>query len=307
MRPVGEIKDQITATIKTNLTKVIISVIALQLLSSVALTLVMAPVSMVFLVDSGSIFSSLFLLLSSVVSEILLVFLLYGFFILLGRLYRQETAVIGHLFQAFRDPKRMMVITLLVCGLSILLAFATAYPGLKIIQNVRGDSIDAMVAEEIAADPEGSLLTDEELIARTAMRLYDEFVKYMPFILVPYLIIFVLIVARFSLVFPILYHEKQLTVWQAIKKATALLEGRFFSYLWCIIRCAVYPLLATVALFALTWVPADETMASLVALLFQVALYITMIVVLLAVNAYYYELADSESLCISSTTEQNVN
>lgn len=347
MRPIKEIQNQINGTIRNNLPKMIISVIALRLFSTIAITLISAPVSLVFLMDTGSLFSSAMMLLSSIISEIVTVFLMYGFFVLLGRFYREEKAVIGYLFQAFRDWKRMILITLIVCGVTLALAFITAFPSLKLIQHFKGDEIQATVMEELANLPEdekGTIVMDENgmpvivpmdstaeassgaegaeasteateaglskdelLVVQIAMRMYDEFIKYLPFFLIPYLIIFVLILVRYAFVFPILFHEKEIPVRQALKKSRLLLKGKNFKLIWFCLRCSLYPLIATAVCFAATLFIKVDSLLTVVSLLFQVAFYFSIIVIMLSVNAFYYEHADPETLCISSPTEQDVN
>ncbi len=342
MRPIKEIQTQINGTIRNNLPKMVISIIALRFLSTIAVSLIAAPVSLVFLLDSGSLCSSAMLLLSSILSEVVTVFLMYGFFVLLGRFYREEHAVIGYLFQAFRDWKRMTIVTLLVCVVTIALAFLTAFPSLKIIQHYKGEEIEALVLEEIAnaktaaesgnvtgsvsagdagvlgadatdgvvpAGAEGLVAAASELdvVTAIAMRMYDEFIKYLPFFLVPYLILFVLILVRYAFVFPILYHEPDITVRQALKKSRLLLKKKNFKLIWFCLRCSLYPILAAVVCFVGTLFINIDFLLTVVSLLFQVAFYFSIIVIMLSVNAFYYEHADPETLCISSPTEQDVN
>ena len=363
MRPIKEIQTQINGTIRNNLPKMIISIVALRFLSTIAVTLIAAPVSLVFLIDTGSLFSSVMLLASSILSEIVTVFLMYGFFVLLGRFYREETAVIGYLFQGFRDWKRMLLVTLIVSGVTVALAFLTAFPSLKIIQHYKGDEIATLVLEEMAnaaavaesgneitvnlADDasvgdvsgavsagasvvaensalgvmdvdnsafggatDGSLVTDAsefDVVSAIAMRMYDEFIKYLPFFLVPYLILFVLILVRYAFVFPILFHERELTVRQAMRKSRLLLKGKNFKLIWFCLRCSLYPLIATAVCFAATLFIKVDFLLTVVSLLFQVAFYFSIIVIMLSVNAFYYEHADPETLCISSPTEPDVN
>ena len=349
MRPIKEIQTQINGTIRNNLPKMVISIVALRFLSTIAITLIAAPVSLVFLLDTGSLLSSVMMLASSILSEIVTVFLMYGFFVLLGRFYRDERAVIGYLFQAFRDWKRMLLVTLIVCGVTLVLAFATAFPSLKIIQYFKGDEIRATVIEEIAKFPEdanivlgeggltlvaesaanvnadqvspssdatgdasanptvSNLSRDEMVVVQMAMRMYDEFIKYLPFFLVPYLILFVLILVRYAFVFPILFHEPEITVRQAMKKSRLLLKKKNFKLIWFCIRCSFYPILATVVCYVATLFIKVDILLTIVSLLYQVALYFSIIVIILSVNAFYYEHADPETLCISSPTEQDVN
>ncbi|MBO4704223.1 MAG: hypothetical protein J5647_00610 [Spirochaetaceae bacterium] len=331
MRPIKEIQTQINGTIRNNLPKMVISIVALRFLSTIAVTLIAAPVSLVFLLDSGSIFSSVMLLGSSILSEIVTVFLMYGFFVLLGRFYREERAIIGYLFQAFRDWKRMGLVTLLVCLVTIVLAFLTAFPSLKIIQHYKGDEIETLVLEEIAnataaaeagnattANVDNSALGETErsivaaaseidVVTTIAMRMYDEFIKYLPFFLVPYLILFVLILVRYAFVFPILYHEPEITVRQALKKSRLLLKKKNFKLIWFCLRCSLYPILAAVVCYVGTLFINVDFLLTVVSLLFQVAFYFSIIVIMLSVNAFYYEHADPETLCISSPTEQDVN
>ena len=327
MRPIKEIQAQINGTIRNNLPKMVISIVALRFLSTIAVTLIAAPVSLVFLLDSGSLFSSVMLLASSILSEIVTVFLMYGFFVLLGRFYREERAIIGYLFQAFRDWKRMLLVTLIVCGVTIVLAFATAFPSLKIIQHYKGEEIETLVLEEIAnataaaaagnatensalGATDGSLVTaasEIDVVSTIAMRMYDEFIKYLPFFLVPYLILFVLILVRYAFVFPILYHEPEITVRQALKKSRLLLKKKNFKLIWFCLRCSLYPILAAVVCYVATLFINVDFLLTVVSLLFQVAFYFSIIVIMLSVNAFYYEHADPETLCISSPTEQDVN
>ena len=339
MRPIKEIQTQINGTIRNNLPKMIISIVALRFLSTIAVTLIAAPVSLVFLIDTGSLFSSVMLLASSILSEIVTVFLMYGFFVLLGRFYREERAIIGYLFQAFRDWKRMLLVTLIVCGVTIVLAFATAFPSLKIIQHYKGEEIETLVLEEIAnataaavagnatensalgaistgsdslavSATDGSLVTaasEIDVVSTIAMRMYDEFIKYLPFFLVPYLILFVLILVRYAFVFPILYHEPEITVRQALKKSRLLLKKKNFKLIWFCLRCSLYPILAAVVCYVGTLFINVDFLLTVVSLLFQVAFYFSIIVIMLSVNAFYYEHADPETLCISSPTEQDVN
>ena len=350
MRPIKEIQTQINGTIRNNLPKMVISIVALRFLSTIAVSLIAAPVSLVFLLDSGSLFSSVMLLGSSILSEIVTVFLMYGFFVLLGRFYREEHAVIGYLFQAFRDWKRMTIVTLLVCAVTITLAFLTAFPSLKIIQHYKGEEIETLVLEEIAnakaaaesrkaagvdgagvlgaensalgatpaldatdgvvpAGAEGLVAAAAEIdvVTAIAMRMYDEFIKYLPFFLVPYLILFVLILVRYAFVFPILYHEPDITVRQALKKSRLLLKKKNFKLIWFCLRCSLYPILAAVVCYVATLFINVDFLLTIVSLLFQVAFYFSIIVIMLSVNAFYYEHADPETLCISSPTEQDVN
>lgn len=348
MRPINEIQAQINGTIRNNLPKMVISIVALRFLSTIAVTLIVSPVSLVFLLDTGSLFSSVMLLASSILSEIVTVFLMYGFFVLLGRFYREERAVIGYLFQAFRDWKRMLLVTLIVCGVTLVLAFATAFPSLKIIQHFKGDEIRAAVIEEIAKFPEdanvtlgegGFVLVDESastvgkdlanqsanadgaavnpsvsnlsreemIVIQIATRMYDEFINYLPFFLIPYLILFVLILVRYAFVFPILFHERDISVKQAMRKSRLLLKGKNFKLIWFCIRCSFYPILATVVCYVATLFIKVDILLTIVSLLYQVALYFSIIVIILSVNAFYYEYADPETLCISSPTEQDVN
>lgn len=223
----------------------------------------------------------------------------------------------------------MGLVTLLVCLVTIVLAFLTAFPSLKIIQHYKGDEIETLVLEEIAnataaaenaaavnvdnsalGETERSIVaaaSEIDVVTAIAMRMYDEFIKYLPFFLVPYLILFVLILVRYAFVFPILYHEPEITVRQALKKSRLLLKKKNFKLIWFCLRCSLYPILAAVVCYVATLFINVDLLLTVVSLLFQVAFYFSIIVIMLSVNAFYYEHADPETLCISSPTEQDVN
>jgi len=117
----------------------------------------------------------------------------------------------------------------------------------------------------------------------------------------------VLILVRYAFVFPILYHEPEITVRQALKKSRLLLKKKNFKLIWFCLRCSLYPILAAVGCYVGTLFINVDFLLTVVSLLFQVAFYFSIIVIMLSVNAFYYEHADPETLCISSPTEQDVN
>lgn len=294
MRSTREIQEQIRTTIQGNLSKMIISLIVMMVITSVS-SFVLAIPLVLMMEGNLSIGSILGLVALVFISECITVFLFYGFTIMLGRFYRNERAVIGHLFFGFRDWKRILIISALLSVIGLIVAALVAVPSVAIYTKALANN-EALLTEATT----GSDTT-------AAIQGLSTIYKYLPLFFLAYALIVFAIIVRFSFIFPIMYHEKDISTFAVLKKSALLLKRKIFKLIGFCIGCAKYPLITTVVTFICSIFITNDSINTFLSLAYQVSLYYCVIYVLLAINAYYYEIADPDTLCISSpeTPQQN--
>ncbi|MCQ2982807.1 MAG: hypothetical protein MJ178_08645 [Treponemataceae bacterium] len=125
------LRTRIDQTIQNNLSHIITTVIVMMIASAV----VTAPLGLFLLFAMGdnpvpaeiSVGSLAVSLVIGYLSLLVTIVLTYGFSVLLGRFYRNERAVIGHLFWGLRDMKRLALLPFLLYGLILAIAFVCTF------------------------------------------------------------------------------------------------------------------------------------------------------------------------------------
>lgn len=194
-----DLRKQIQQTIQDNFPHIIISVVIMMIASAI-LTLPLVLLLYFSVGDTPAVtdFPAATVAISLVIgylSMLVSVFLTYGLSVLLGRFYRKERAVIGHLFWGIRDMKRLSLIPLLlyiiILAVSLLFAFGCTY------------------LMEIEAP--------EQIITM---------------VLIPVVLVIMLVIFPYLYTFCIMYESPKLSFWAVLKQSRRMLKKKKWS-LFC--------------------------------------------------------------------------
>lgn len=187
------LRNRIQKTIQDNFSHIIASVIVMTIAStilSVPLTLIMlfvvgdAPLS-----TANPLSAMFFSLIIGYLSLLVTIFLTYGLSVLLGRFYRGEQAVIGHLFWGLRDLKRLSLIPLLLFG--IILAASLIFT----------------FAFEAVMEPESPAML-------------------VTMVLIPVMVLIILVVFPYLFTFCIMYESPDLSLMAVLRKSRQMLKKK---------------------------------------------------------------------------------
>ena len=321
MRSTSEIKKQITFSVQKNFFKIVASLFTMTIITSAATVMIGLPI-IGFVSNIGSASSLFTTFFISIALQLLMFFLVYGFVVLTGRFYKNEPAVIGYLLQGFRDWKRVMKIAVLASAVSMLISAAVAITAVIIVEkNIPAETGSEMpliteemplIIEDSASAGETAPLSSEELSPEDLEQLLPpEFgivFKILPILLLVYFVLIAVVFLPFIFSFQILYHEPELRPLEVLKKSRAFIKGKIFSFLLFCLKCTAVPLVTAAVSTALCFViPAKSVFNGLSNFISTVALYYTLIYAAFAQNAYYYEMQEPDTLCLSSPEipEQN--
>lgn len=285
MRSTKELQARVRETVRARLSLIVVSLIVLIFASTLLSSILLSPILSLSMAGTSTTVSFILAALAMYLSCAIIIFLVYGFSIILGRFYRGEPAVIGYLIWGFRDWKRMSLLSLLV-------------------------SIIIFAATFIVVVPVSVYLTSslETITEESVMASFDAFIMAIPLILLAVTAIVLPVFMPFMFSFPIMFHERGLKLFGVFKKSRVLLKGRKWRLFCFAMKCALYPLVTCAVCLAATFLlPADSALASLASLVFSVSLYYCLVYIVLAVIAYYYELADPDTLCIAGLADSHVS
>ncbi len=292
-----ELIAKINDVIKENFNRIAVSLVVMMIVSRVVSGILVLPIVIFSLGGTGFIGSAIALLLAAA-SVVVTVYLLYGFSVLVGRFYRNEVAVLGHLFWGFtRDSKRLLVCAALVGLLCILSSIISVSPILIYVYT------NEAFVEGIMA----TLEANPEMIPIVAVM--DALMKLIPFSFIGNAVILFFVLFRYSFAFFILYHEPELPWRDVLRKSRHLLKGRKWKLFCFCLRVAMIPLACTAGLFLLSLVSSgfSGTFASLCTMGYSLSLYLSFIFLIFALTAFYYECADPDTLCLSSPEALQLN
>lgn len=292
-----ELIAKINNVIKENFNRIAISLVVMMVISRVVSAILVLPVLSISL-GGGGFFGSAITLLLAAASVVVTVFLLYGFSVLVGRFYRNEAAVIGHLFWGFtNDSKRVLICSVLVGLLCILSSIISVSP--IIIYVYTNDAFIEGIMATLEADP--------DMIPTIAVM--DALMKLVPISFIGNAVILFAVLFRYSFVFFILYHESELSWKDALKKSRHLLKGRKWKLFCFCLRVAKIPLACTLGLFLLSVLPAGfvQSFSALCTMGYSLSLYLSFNFLIFALAAFYYECADPDTLCLSSPEALQLN
>lgn len=281
MRSTQELLTRVRETVRARLSLIVVSLVVLIFASTLLSSILLSPILSLSMAGTSTVVAFVLAALAMYLSCAIIIFLVYGFSIILGRFYRREPAVIGYLIWGFRDWKRMSLLSLFV---SIILFAATF-----------------IVVVPVSLYLTASLETVSE---ETVVASFNAFIMAIPLILLAVTAIVLPVFMPFMFSFPILFHERKMKLFGVFKKSRALLKGRKWRLFCFAMKCALYPLLTCAVCLAATFLlPEESALASLAGLVFSVSLYYCLVYIVLAVIAYYYELADPDTLCIAGLTD----
>ena len=277
MRSTQELQTRVRETVRARLSLIIVSLVVLIFTSTLLSSILLSPILSLSMAGSSTTISFILAALAMYLSCAIIIFLVYGFSIIMGRFYRGEPAVIGYLIWGFRDWKRMSLLSLFV---SIILFAATF-----------------VVVVPVSVYLTSSLETVSE---ETVLASFNAFIMAIPLILIAVTAIVLPVFMPFMFAFSIMFHERGMKLLAVLKKSRVLLKGRKWRMFCFAMKCALYPLLTCAICLAATFLlPAESALGSLAGLVFSVSLYYCLVYIVLAVTAYYDELADPDTLCIA--------
>lgn len=277
MRSTQELQARVRDTVRARLSLIIVSLVVLIFASTLLSAILLSPILSLSLTGTSTTVSFILAALAMYLSCAIIIFLVYGFSIILGRFYRDEPAVIGYLVWGFRDWKRMSLLSLFV---SIIL-FAATFVVVVPVSVYLTSSLEAVSEEAVLAE-------------------FNSFIMAIPLILIAVTAIVLPVFMPFMFSFPIMFHERGMKLFDVFKKSRALLKGRKWRLFCFAMKCALYPLVTCAVCLAATFLlPVESSLGSLAGLVFSVSLYYCLVYIVLAVIAYYYELADPDTLCIA--------
>lgn len=280
MRSTNELLTRVRETVRARLSLIVVSLVVLIFASTLLSSILLSPILSLSMGGSSASVSFIFAALAMYLSCAVIIFLVDGFSIILGRFYRGEPAVIGYLTWGFRDWKRMSLLSLFVSIIIFAATFIVVVP------------VSVYLTSSI------EVVTEEAVLAS-----FDSFIMAIPLVLLAVTAIVLPAFMPFMFSFPIMFHERKMNLFGVFKKSRALLKGRKWRLFCFAMKCALYPLVTCAVSLALTYLlPADSAVGSLAGLVFSVSLYYCLVYIVLAVTAYYYELADPDTLCIAGMT-----
>ncbi len=214
--------DSVNKSLHNNMGKAIIALLVVMLCSSLA-----APVALSVALMGGTSFFPIIVLVLCVTCVCLLVF---GFGFLVAQLYRRRQAVLGHVFSAFRDFKRM---------------------GLAALVFALGITIISMVVVLVGM----TLFTPDIKLEQTATldQIIGPLLQIMPVLSAICMVVFI-----FALVLPnifvwlVLYDNPTCTVRQAFKKSFDMPKGKRSRLVSFLLRCGGWWFAAACAAFVIS-------------------------------------------------------
>lgn len=279
MRSTQELLTGVRETIRERLSLIVVSLVVLIFASTLLSSILLSPLLSLSIAGTSTVVSFILAAVAMYLSCAIIIFLVYGFSIILGRFYRKEPAVIGYLTWGFRDCKRMSLLSLFVSIIIFAATFIVVVP----VSVYLTTSMEAVTEEAVLAS-------------------FDSFIMAIPLVLLAVTAIVLPVFMPFLFTFPILFHEREMGLFGVFKKSRMLLKGRKWRLFCFAMRCALYPLITCAVSLAVTYLlPADSAVGSLTGLVFSVSLYYCLVYIVLAVTAYYYELADPDTLCIAES------
>lgn len=280
MRSTQELQTQVRETVRARLSLIVVSLIVLIFASTILSSVLLAPILTLSMTGPSVIISFILTVLALYLSCAIIIFLVYGFSIILGRFYRNEPAVLGYLAWGVRDWKRMSLVSLFASIIIFAALFIVAIPTMWIMKE-----FDTSTEEGV-------------------MQMINSFAIMLPVILLVITAMVLPAFMPFMFTFPIMFHEKNMKLSDVFRKSRALLKGRKWRLFCFAMRCAMYPFVTCVVCLAgLFLLPAESSLGSLMGLVFSVSFYYCLVYIVLAVIAYYYELADPDTLCIAAVPD----
>lgn len=283
MRSTQELQARVRETVRARLSLIVVSLVVLIFTSTILSSVLLSPILSLSMAGTSTTVSFFLAALAMYLSCAIIFFLVYGFSIILGRFYRNEPAVIGYMIWGFRDWKRMSLLSLFASIILFAATFIVVVP----------------VSMYLTLSVE--TVTDESVMAS-----FNSFIMAIPLILLAVTAIVLPVFMPFMFSFPIMFHERDLKLFGVFKKSRALLKGRKWRLFCFAMKCALYPLMTCAVCLAATFLlPEESSLSSLAGLVFSVSLYYCLVYIVLAVIAYYYELADPDTLCIAGLADSS--
>lgn len=276
MRSTKELQTKVRETVRERLSLIVVSLVVLIFASTILSSVLLAPILSLSMAGTSTVLSFVLAAVAMYLSCAIIIFLVYGFSIILGRFYRGEPAVLGYMIWGFRDWKRMSLLSLFAS----LVIFAATFIVVVPVSVYLTSSIETVTEEAVLAE-------------------FNAFIMAIPVILLAVTAIVLPVFMPFMFSFPIMFHERGMKLFAVLKKSRALLKGRKWRLFCFAMKCALYPLITCGVCLAATFLlPEESALGSLAGLVFSVSLYYCLVYIVLAVTAYYYELADPDTLCL---------
>ncbi len=269
-----ELSGRIQSVLKENLGKIVTAVVTMTIFTTFIGIFTLLP-AMVLTGSSSALFQLVSVLLSAA-AMVLSIMLMYGMFVMLGRFYCQEQAVIGHLLWGFRDAGRLISLTVLVFVTIFLLIIAEVF----VFALVEGlFSIDAT--------------------------------RYFLFAVIPVLLVSFCIFFPWAFVFPLLYHNPHnCSLRWCINQSKHLLNGNKWELLkfllhtsWLLFVLYIASSCVVVALnLSGELSPIISQPVGMVAVVIRYMLYVK---ILLSLNAFYYYATETGPHAAIPMAEEN--
>lgn len=265
MKSQDELLQKVRLCMTRNIPKLAIAMLAIGIVMAVTVFIFITPLA-IFALANMNIVSSLALLVSTIVLYAIEYVLLYGFFILVIRLYREQHSVFGHLLTGFRDFKRACLVGLF---------FTSIITGVIFI---------------IALLP--SFMITTTLLSGGDVTEYQNNMFFIAGILLLVLLLsLVTLHLRYGFVWFLLYEQPDLKVRAALKQSTLLTKGNRLNFvLFCIKSAGGFLLAFVLTLTASTFLPPSM----LVNTVNFLCLYATLIRICIAFAAWYTSCSDSK-------------
>ncbi|MBO5137815.1 MAG: hypothetical protein J6B81_04920 [Spirochaetaceae bacterium] len=197
--------DSVNSFLKINTGKAVIGLLLVLLLSST-----LTPIALLAsLISSSLLFPLIVLLLCTTV----VVMLMFGYMSLLALLYRGQPAILGHIFDCFRDWKRGIKLSLLFSTMLIIISF-----------------VAVIVAFTVTfSEQKTSQLLFEEAITKI--------MNVMPFMTIICIVVFALFVVwPNAFVWLVFTDNPAFTIKQTFRKAHSLQKGKMWRLLFFLFR-----------------------------------------------------------------------
>ncbi len=268
----NDIYDRIKLCMSKNLAKIMISLLIMGTAITLILRAIVTP-----MMNSTSVSALSVMFVAMLCVSVIQFIFQYGFFVLVMQLYRQEYAVLGHLFSGFKDIKRAALVGLLFTSVYVIV--------LLLLSLLIGFIAGSSEANEIILEFESQFILLLSVSVLTISMMY----------------------CKFSFTWLFLFENPSMSVKEALSKSISLTRKRMLKFFVFCIRSCGYFLPFAVGLFIVFLLPITTsylsehlTLLSILNMVMVVCLYGSLMRLSIAFTSWY-----TLSIKSSSKVENN--
>lgn len=286
MESQDELLQKVRLCMTRNIAKLAIAMLLIGIITSFIVSFSMTPVAVSIIFGNLSTASLASFLFFSILINAITYILQYGFFVLVLFLYRNQQAVLGHLFTGFRDFKRAFLVGLVFTLISVIVMFIFAF---------------------ILSFGMASVL----VARREPINYRDNMTFVMSVLLGVVLIVLAVMYLRYGFVWFIMIDQPDLKVREAFKQSAVLTKGKRLNFiLFCIKSAGLFLLIGLIAFIVMQVLPSSNNSDEISPILYMTSSFVNMAYLLCVCvciirvciayaawyTAYYASYTDSQSV-----------